>query len=267
VTAPPAEPAVASAAVVAGTTAAGEALAAHRVDLEFLLGLALAEVAEFWRTATGTPDVIRDALADALRGWAATYTPAAATLGADWYDDMRDVTAAPGRFRAIPADPPGQDRLDALVGWGTQPLFVGPAETDEDGNVVRAPRWGDPDFVPDIPTTTTLVTGAVQRLVADADRASVIGSLRADPAGRGWARQATGASCPFCVMLAGRGAVYSADTANFSSHDNCDCIAVPVFGGDPRPVKPYVPSQKMRSQAQRFANNTRVREYLRTQRT
>lgn len=52
-----------------------------------------------------------------------------------------------------------------------------------------------------------------------------------------WARALTGAeNCAFCVMLASRGAVYkSKGTAsrrefdNRKYHDNCDCVAVPVY--------------------------------------
>jgi hypothetical protein len=62
-------------------------------------------------------------------------------------------------------------------------------------------------------------------------------------------------------MIAGRGAVYNARTALFSSHDDCDCIAVPKFG-EVRQVLPYVPSQRFRSQASRDANNARVRAFL-----
>ena len=57
-----------------------------------------------------------------------------------------------------------------------------------------------------------------------------------------WARVLTGGeNCPFCAMLASRGPVYhNAKTALIDGksvrmdayHDNCDCIAVPVFGDD-----------------------------------
>lgn len=62
----------------------------------------------------------------------------------------------------------------------------------------------------------------------------------------GWARQLTGAeNCPFCVIMASRGAVYhSRQTALYSGgdafsndlsdgmgryHNGCDCVAVPVY--------------------------------------
>jgi hypothetical protein len=45
-------------------------------------------------------------------------------------------------------------------------------------------------------------------------------------------------------MLIGRGAVYSEAGADFASHDHCNCSAVPAFGGQPRPVKPYTVSPR-----------------------
>jgi hypothetical protein len=61
-------------------------------------------------------------------------------------------------------------------------------------------------------------------------------------------------------MLIARGAVYTEVTADFASHDHCNCSAVPAFGGQPLAVKPYTPSSKNITDADR----ARVREYLRT---
>jgi hypothetical protein len=189
---------------------------------------------------TGPPEQVRDAIAAALPDLVALYGSAATALGADWYDEVRASAGTTGRFRAIPADLPDQGRLDSLVGWGTQPLFA-----DE----------------PQIEVAQSKVAGGFQRIVADAHRDTVIGSLARDPQAKGWSRQTTGKSCEFCVMIAGRGAVYNARTALFSSHDDCDCIAVPKFG-EVQQVLPYVPSQRFRSQASRDANNARVRAFL-----
>jgi hypothetical protein len=229
---------------------------APRADLELLLSLALADLAASW--VTGPAEAVRDALAATLPDLVALYGSAAATLGADWYDDFRADALAPGRFRAIPAELPDQGRFDSLVGWGTQPLW--PSERtfeDDDGNTVTETVEPDPELA------RSRVAGGFQRIVADAHRDTIIGSLAADPAGKGWRRQTTGGSCKFCVRIAGRGAVYSARTARFSSHDDCDCIAVPEFGEAVK-VLPYVPSQRFRSQSSRDANNARVREFLRT---
>lgn len=225
-------------------------LDAHRADFDYLITAALEALAGAW--VDGDPNEIRDALAAALPDLAATYGGAAATLGADWYDEMREAADVSGRFRAIAADLPDQGRLDSLVGWGTQPLF-------EPADFVSLD-----EFVPDLDAAKARVGGGFQRIVGDADRDSVMGSLRRDPKAAGWRRQTTGASCKFCIGIAARGAVFSARTANFASHDNCDCICIPVIGNDFRNVLPYTPAQRFRTQGQRDANNARIREWLAT---
>lgn len=42
-------------------------------------------------------------------------------------------------------------------------------------------------------------------------------------------RVTDGQPCAFCAMLAGRGPVYSEETAYFESHKHCGCTAEPVF--------------------------------------
>lgn len=73
------------------------------------------------------------------------------------------------------------------------------------------------------------VSGAVGRLVLDAGRDTVRQTLANDPRAAGWQRITSGRACSFCDMLAGRGEVYSAETADFQSHDHCSCSAEPVY--------------------------------------
>lgn len=183
-------------------------VSAHRRDVEALLAIALGDLDTVWRGIT-TADAARVALLDLLPQLAAVYGTAAATLGADWYDEMRESAGVRGRFRAIPAEPE-LDRTDALARWGVGPLFA-----------------AEPDFA----AAKALVAGGFQRLVADADRHTVLLSASQDPRSGRWQRETTGKSCEFCMMLAGRGAVYrTAETAEFKSHDHCDCLATPQFG-------------------------------------
>lgn len=233
----------------------------HRADVEFLLERGLADLAASW-AISADPVATRDALAAVLPDLIGLYGPAAATLGADWYDDLRAQTGVSSRFRAIPAELPDAGLVESLAGWGTTPLFVGAPELDENGSVIRQPKLGDPDFVPDLPAAQERVAGGFQKAIADMDRNTIIGSLDRDRDSKGWARRTTGKSCPFCVEIAARGAVYSSRTANFASHNHCDCIAYPVWADDPRPVLPYTPAERFRTQAQRDANNARIRAWL-----
>lgn len=178
----------------------------HRRDLAELVTLADKDLRLLFRKFT-TADTARDGLMDVLPRFVNIYGSAAATLGADWYDDLRDAAEARGRFTAIPADLPDRGRTDALARWGVAPLFA-----------------AEPDFA----TTLVKVGGGLQRIILNADRESVMRSSVADRSARGWARAGAG-ECEFCQMLIGRGAVYSEASADFESHDHCGCIAVPEW--------------------------------------
>lgn len=91
-----------------------------------------------------------------------------------------------------------------------------------------------------------LTSGDASRLVLDAGRETIVDSVRADPEAGGWQRVTDGNACQFCQMLAGRGHVYSADTADFASHAHCGCSAVPVYG-DARTVRSFTPSARRTS--------------------
>ncbi|GAA2618804.1 hypothetical protein SMC26_40355 [Actinomadura fulvescens] len=93
--------------------------------------------------------------------------------------------------------------------------------------------------------TGVQLAGAASRLVLDGGRATVHRTVHADDAALGYARVTDANPCPFCAMLAGRGAVYKNEgtagrTTNqrfkgdgeFKFHDHCACIAAPVFSRD-----------------------------------
>jgi hypothetical protein len=207
-----------------------------KVAISDLAVLADNDLAALWRQVE-TPEQAREALQDVLPALVNTYSLASATISADWYDDLRDMVEARGRFTAIPAEP-GEQGADVLARWGVGPLFA------------AEPDWR---------RARTLIAGGMQLRIANGSRYTVAGSSIADPAAEGWMRQGSG-SCAFCAMLIGRGAVYAEQGADFASHDHCNCSAVPAFKGEPRPVKPYTPSKRKASDA----DSARVREYLRT---
>lgn len=158
-----------------------------------------------------TAEEIRDFLIAELPSLAGVAQLAAASLAADWYDDLRELAEVPGRFSAIVPEPADDERLIPLVRWGVSPLFTA---------------------TPDVKRTEELLTGGVRKLIADAHRDTVTASVTADPKGVGWARYGRGGTCSFCRLLISRGDVYKHDTARFASHTNCSCIAGPVFDPD-----------------------------------
>lgn len=201
-----------------------------------LTGLASTDLAALWRRITNAAQG-RELLEDVLPALIETYGAAAATVAADWYDEARDKAEVPRRFAAIPAEATAAG-ASALAGWSVGPLY-----------------GAEPDFA----RALTMAQGGMQRRIANVSRLTVMDSATEDPSADGWMRVGSG-ECDFCDILIGRGAVYSERSADFASHDHCKCAAVPAFGGQPRPVMPYVPTSRNIADADR----ARVREYIRT---
>jgi hypothetical protein len=75
-------------------------------------------------------------------------------------------------------------------------------------------------------------SGAATRLALDGGRETVIGSMQADPHVTRFRRITAENPCPFCLLLAGRGAVYlTAESAgeNNQFHDHCSCVIAPEY--------------------------------------
>ena len=173
-----------------------------------------------WRSVDDA-DLAREALSDVLPALIDAYGAASAAVAAHWYDERRDQAAPKRHFRALAADlRDGGGGLE-LARFAVGPLF-GPE-----------PDWG---------RAKTLTEGGLQLRIANASRDTITESAIEDPGARGWQRETSG-GCSFCELLAGRGTVYSEESADFAAHDHCQCLAIPAFDGEP------VPSRHIRRQA------------------
>lgn len=76
---------------------------------------------------------------------------------------------------------------------------------------------------------------AASRIAQNGARSEVWNLMRHDKRALGWARvSTTGTPCGWCAMLISRGAVYRSESSAMYAegdlyHDNCNCIAVPIF--------------------------------------
>lgn len=173
----------------------------HKRDLVQLTDLAESDLEIVWRTlGSGDPKML---LLDVLPDLVTLYGEAAASLGAEWFDEMREAAEVPGSFQGIAAELPDAGRAQALAGWAT-------ATGVESASVLA------------------LAQGGLQSIIAQVDRQSVQTSSVEDRRTKGWKRVGVG-KCDFCKMLIGRGAVYREATASFETHDHCFCLAVPEF--------------------------------------
>lgn len=207
-----------------------------RAGVADLSAQAADELSPLW-TAADSPEVLREALFEVAPAVVEAHTAAAAVLAAAWYDEQRAAVGATGWFAAEPADL-GDAGARSLVGWAMS-AASGP--------------------VPDLRRSRVLLEGGIQSRIANASRQTVMAAATQDRAARGWQRVGDGSSCAFCQMLIGRGAVYGAQaTATFGAHDHCGCAAIPAWSGEPVPVKPYTPTARHVSDADR----ARVREWI-----
>lgn len=197
------------------------------------------EFTRIWmRLNLNDPKVLRDPLAVVLEEIATKYGTASAALAADFYDDLREsVVKTSPRFSPRLAQIPGPERFETLAGWGIGPLF-----------------GSDPDPA----MALSNLFGGLKLDVTNAYIGTIAESSIADPAARGWQRVSDAGACDFCVMLEGRGSVYSEEGALFGAHDHCGCSAEPAFEGEPVPVRAYTPSERNISDADR----ARVRRWM-----
>ncbi|MGW5122977.1 VG15 protein [Streptomyces sp. NPDC004069] len=91
----------------------------------------------------------------------------------------------------------------------------------------------------------TRLQGSGVRLAMAGPRQTTMQTFRQRRVVEAWRRVGQGATCSFCLMLVGRGAVYRrAETARFRTHDHCHCIPVLAYRREVEP--PHV----LRLQAQ-----------------
>lgn len=176
----------------------------HRRDLRVLTDQAGSDLRILWRDF-GSADAARDTLMRALPLLVAEYGSAAATLGADYFDDARDAAGVRGRFRAEPARTVAEEALDVLARVAVGPLFG------------ATPRPAD---------ALTLATGGLQRHIANADRETVTQAAVQDRKS-GWVRVGDG-GCDWCAEYLD-GEVHYTEGYDFDAHDHCNCSAEPVF--------------------------------------
>lgn len=181
---------------------------------------------------------VLEALFELLPGIIDTWAMAAGSFTADWYDNRREQAKIKKAFFAIVPDL-GDTGATQLAMWGAAPLT----------------QLNKP---PDFDLARSRVEGGLQRRITNHSRQTVITSSLKDPEALGWQRVSRPDGCGFCRMLAGRGAIYSEKGAAFGAHDYCHCYATPAWGGQPVPVRPFKPTGRNITDADR----ARTREWI-----
>ncbi len=192
------------------------------------------------------PGQIRNALIEQTKFVVTQYGDVAASMAAEWYDDIRATEGVGGNFRAVTAASPyDDDAVDGMVRRAVGPLFT---------------------QAPDVSAVMLTLATNAGKYVLGAARETVRRNTFRDPYASGWQRVARGGACKFCLMLVGRGGVYRKETAFFASHGDCNCAAVPSFDSHAPEVDVAIYRASVRttgmSPAQKDRHNTAIREYI-----
>lgn len=177
-----------------------------------IAALAKRDLERFWGMLDlSQPERARDALLAFVPVLTATYGEAAATIAADWYDDVRGTARLRSRFRAQLADVVSEDVITKDVRYAAGHLWS-PAPTAALG----------------------LLTLMVAKHSLQPGRDTVAQSTQRDPARVRWARVPSGAkTCAFCLDRASMGFTYTSQASALEFHGGCDCVAVPSFEESP----------------------------------
>lgn len=192
-----------------------------------IVTLANRELRAFWNALDkSNPVVVKEAVSAFMVDLIESYGSIASTVAADYYDDLRGRAGARGKYNASAPDLDIAEQVVKSSDWAVQPMF------------------GD---TPDHDAALSRLSGTAQRNIQQWGRNTLTSNSIADPSADGWQREGSGLNCVFCAMLIDRGAVYTEASADFASHDHCNCQATPAFTGEPRPVKAYTQSQRKES--------------------
>lgn len=139
-----------------------------------------------------------------------------AAYAASYFQAFRVVEGVGGSAAPLLAEPPDLDQIRGAL------YVTGERMTREALLAGKSPEAA-------MKAAHVRMSGSVGRNVLRGGAETVIRSTAADKEALGWGRVTGASPCAFCAMLAGRGAVYSEDTADFESHDHCTCGAAPMY--------------------------------------
>lgn len=192
--------------------------AAHGALVDDVATLAVAQLVTEWADLpTDAPATLGKPLGDLLTTLVGDFSLMTATLGAEWYEQLRDDAGIGGSYTAVLADVVPDEQIRSSASWAASGAFIDEQKALRDAAAV------------------------LDRLVADRDRASIEVNVARDPAAPRYARYASANACAFCAMNALRGPVYrSEESAAGKYHAHCRCVAVPVWRPGDYTEAPYV---------------------------
>lgn len=217
-----------------------------RDALELVTGEALAVSSDLASRVRGTAEVRRAALLEGVPEVIGYYSLGSAALAADFYEEQRELAAVRTLYAVEPVVTDRTVKIRRGVAWASDPFFDGAL-----------------DDVAALTLVGSRLAEVVQLETARPFRDTITTNRRRDPAAVGW-RRITRGGCPFCRMLADKGAIYKQETALFAAHPSCHCTAQPVFTTTDTGVEASVMQYKASAKNRTAKQKAELRDYLNT---
>lgn len=161
----------------------------------------------------------------AVQAIVSQFGRASASGAMSYYLSERAAAGVTGRPSLPLAPDASPEQIAATVGWALKDVLHPATEVTTPAPVAE----GALNEIEQ--ASLAKLDAAVEKLVLDQGRQTIIDATNKDKAAKGWARVTEPGACSFCLLLATRGAVYKTeDSASFQSHDHCQCHAEPLFG-------------------------------------
>lgn len=157
----------------------------------------------------GNPSAVQAALFEFVPALVSQYGDIAATVAADWYEELRATEGVRGRFRAPLAPVVPAEQVNGRLGFATR---------------ASGPLWAG-----DAAALSSFLGLIANEYALQPGRDTIMESAHKDKAA--YARLPEPGACKFCLRLASRGFVYSKSSVGDSKkfHGKCRCNPMPVW--------------------------------------
>lgn len=198
----------------------------QRNALDDIITIATAELAAAWPSLPAEdPEELKRVLPAVMLALVEEYGSLAAVLASDWYEELREEAQKSGTFLAVMAATATLEQMQSEIEWAAAGAFTSPTKA------------------------LTSAVKVLDKYVGYGNRDTIDLNTQREQ-GVTWARWAQDDACAFCALLATRGGAYRTQfSATLTTgagtrpsrqgkrgtgekyHDNCRCVAVPVFEG------------------------------------
>lgn len=197
-----------------------ELIERYRRDTNALSGRVREELEDFFLTLDlSRPEAVRDAMLAFVPLLTQEYGQVAATLAAEWYEDLRSASGDTRTFRVRSAP------------------AVPAAMTEASVKSAAGHLW-----TPSPEAALGVLSLAVDKQVKQPGRNTIMANADREPGAR-WARVPTGEkTCAFCLVLASRSADYRSEESALLDHKtgekyhgDCDCVPTRISSEEDYP--------------------------------